>query len=282
MVQAQFRGASLPPLCMHPLSRVLYDLPPSSHNAGQSDPVNSCRPAKLQDLYLHSCRFVPRSLQRPSSRIHPPTSFPVAPARDKKGPRAQVPMDPAPFSLTGLLHDGGLDSRRKPCAPSLLRPRLPSAPAPPRSPRRGGRAIVAREQRAARARRAGKPGFGLHGAAPPTRKNSPKPSSSGHVTTTQPPHRPAPPPRQALLPTRCPRPPACPLYGKATSRNVLLRAQMLVTLRGPSLSSVAAKTSLSRALLPSAPRPASALSLGPSLSIKPGAKLERRSFQGYI
>lgn len=101
-------------------------------------------------------------------------SFPRRPSKRQERTPRQFPTDPAPFSLTGLLPRGGLECRRKPCAPSLLRPRLPLPPAPPRSPGRGGRAVLGCAQGATRGRRAGRPGLGPRGTAPPTRKNSPK------------------------------------------------------------------------------------------------------------
>lgn len=240
---------------MHLLSRVLYDLPPSPILQTKATPSH-CR-LRLQTSKTCTCTAgasFPRSAE--TQILNPrASSCPRCPSKRQERTPRQVPADPAPFSLTGLLPCGGLECRRKPCAPSLLRPSPPL--------RRRLHAHLGREAGLQWAVRNGQlgdaaladPGSGpaalrlQPGRTAPTRQQQPRDGDAAPTSA------PRPLPARPFSPLGNLGPPACPLPVRPSGLTKSpLRAQRPVTLRGPSLSSAAAKSSLSRAG-PAAPAP---------------------------
>lgn len=192
---------------------------------------------------------------------------------------ARVPAHPAPFSLTGLLPGGPRSSsppalRAGPAAPlPQMRPGRTAPPAP-RSPLRGGRASAGGARGTARGRRAGRPGLGPRAAelqpgstAPALRR---RPRDGDAATPSARPRDPSPPTRLAPGPLQRPAHPPAAVWAAKRPHQMPRRSAPARYPQGPRTVLGAAATPLSRR--PAAPRPASALSLGPCLSIKPGAK----------
>lgn len=277
-----------------PLWRVLCDLPPSSHLEGPNDPCNLRRAPNAPRLVI--CTAAASPLLPAGTQVPSPPG-PPAPAKDEKagpagsvlppGPSlppagARVPAHPAPFSLTGLLPGGPRSSsppalRAGPAAPlPQLRPGRTAPPAP-RSPPHGGRASAGGARGTARGRRAGRPGLGLRaaglqpGSTAPTLRRRPRDGDA--ATPTARPRDPSPPTRLAPGPLQRPA-----VWAAKRPHQLPRRSAPARYLQGPRTVLGAAETPLSRR--PAAPRPASALSLGPCLSIKPGAKPGRWSFLG--
>nr|XP_040129306.1 uncharacterized protein LOC120885708 [Ictidomys tridecemlineatus] len=242
---------------------------------------------KLQDLHLHSCRgSLPFEDLNPNPTAH---SFPAAPGRlEKGGPqgtvllRHQVPglrAHPVSFLARAWVvwAAAPLPQLRLERAPRQLS--FASAATLTWARSLGGRRLHAtgcegtpRWQTRASARELClQPG---RTAPTPPPRRPPRDCSATHSRA----RRPLPTPflGAGLLPARSPLS-ECERYLKKMPP---LSAKAGYPQRVSPLQE-AAQTSLSR-LDPGDPSPASAPSLGPSLSIKPGAKLCHRSFQEFI
>ncbi|XP_066108836.1 proline-rich protein 36-like [Saccopteryx bilineata] len=279
-VPTQFQSVQLPPLLVHPYRESSMTTHPPPISWAEMIPYNPYRcspPPKTP-------RPVPAQLP-PRVLLSAGTQFPNPPTQQEREPRRHCSPSPPKPRAGGSPSPRGPDCRREPRAPTpaaslpQLRPRR--APAPPRSPRwaaglsrglfrgpRGDAALAA-------------PGSGpaqlslQPGRTAPTRQRQPRdgdaaptlapcplpvhPASRPALSASHPPAR-LPSVRTAKRPHQCPL--SVPRPGSP---------------KDPALSSVAAETSLSQ-LAPAAPRPASALSLGPYLSIKPAANPRSWSF----